>query len=279
MKVSVVVPSFNYAQYIDACLQSIQSQTHSDFEVLIADGGSTDGCLEIIEKYCQTDARFRLVSHEDLGQPDAVNKALKLAHGEIQCFLNADDVYLSKEVFANIVKAFMAYSNVSIISSSGYYIDADGKYIKPVRLRYHPFDSIGWMKYRVACLQPATFWKKHVFESISFKTDFHFSFDSVFFYEAYMRYSWLEIGDVTAGYRLHGSNKSMSVKSVRINELASFERIKFGGGTWRATYLLGIAGIVRMLESCGTVGKFFSKALYVLVNGLAYLTCYRLPSI
>ena len=279
MKVSVVVPSFNYAQYIDACLQSIQSQTYSNFEVLIADGGSTDGSLEIIEKFCQADARFRLVSREDKGQPDAVNKTLKLADGDIQCFLNADDVYLSQEVFAVIVKAFTAYRDVSIISSAGYYIDADGKYIKPVRLRYHPLDNIGWMKYRVACLQPATFWRKYVFENVSFKIDFHYSFDSVFFYEAYIGYSWLEIADVTAGYRLHGQNKSMWVKSARIRELADFEVVKFGKNSLRAFYLRGIAWMVSLFERLGKLGLYCSKGLYFLVNGLAYLTCYRLPSI
>jgi glycosyltransferase involved in cell wall biosynthesis len=279
MKVSVAVPSYNYAQYIRACLSSIQSQTHVDFEVLIADGGSTDGSLEIIEEFCRGDSRFRLISREDGGQPDAVNKAMDMACGDIMCFLNTDDVYLNDAVFSGVVEAFDTYKDISIISAGGYYIDDRGRYIKPVRLRYHPLDNIGWMKYRVACLQPATFWKKHVYMEIGFKKEFHFSFDSVFFYEAYTRYSWLKLDDELAGYRLHGENKSTSVKSVRIRELADFEEIKFGAGCWRAIYLRAISSLIKFFEKRGEVGRVASRMTYLLVNSLAFISCYRLPGI
>ena len=279
MKISVAVPSYNYAQYIRACLVSIQIQSHGDFEVLIADGGSTDGSLHIIDEFCKNDSRFRLVSREDQGQPDAINKALNLASGEILCFLNADDVYLSDSVFSRIMLAFNAYKDVSIISTGGYYIDDSSQYIKPVRLRYHPLDSIGWMKYRVACLQPATFWKKYVFEAIGFKKEFHFSFDSVFFYEAYIRYSWLELADATAGYRLHGENKSLMIKPERITELARFEQFKFGTCSLRAAYLFMLAGIVSVLSRLPLIGQRLCRGLYLVVNSIAFLSAYRLPGI
>ena len=51
-KISIAVPSYNYAQYLEACLHSIQKQNYKNFEVLIADGGSSDASLEIIEKFC-----------------------------------------------------------------------------------------------------------------------------------------------------------------------------------------------------------------------------------
>jgi glycosyltransferase involved in cell wall biosynthesis len=279
MKISLAVPSYNYAQYIRACLLSIQTQTHEDFEVLIADGGSKDCSIEIIEEFCNKDPRFKLISRKDDGQPDAVNIALDLAVGDVLCFLNADDVYLADTVFSEIVKAFEAYKDVSIISAGGYYIDDSGRYIKPVRLRYHPLDNISWMKYRVACLQPAIFWKRQVYEKIGFKKEFHFSFDSVFFYEAYNCYSWLELTNTMAGYRLHGENKSMSVKSVRIKELANFEKIKFGEHSWRALYLRGISCIVGFFERLGTFGKVASRVLYLMVNSIAFISCYRLPGI
>lgn len=279
MKISIIVPSYNYKQYIDACLQSIQMQTYRDFEVLIADGGSKDGSLQIIEMYCENDHRFKLVSQEDKGQPDAINKALAFADGEIIGFLNSDDIYLSNDVFSVIANTFSAYKDVSIVSSGGYYIQADGKYIKPIHLRYHPLDNISWMKYRVACIQPSTFWKRNVSDSISFRTDFHFSFDSVFFYEAYTRFSWLEIPNITAGYRLHGENKSMSVKSKRIIELAAFEKIKFGQKSVRGLYLTFIGKLIGLFEKLGLIGTILSKIVYFVVNSLSFLTCYRLPGI
>lgn len=279
MKISVAVPSFNYAQYLRACLESIRMQDHTDFEVLIADGGSTDGSLDIIGEFCRDDSRFRLVSRSDSGQPDAAAKALDMACGEIQCFLNADDLYLSDTVFTRVVRSFEAYRGVSIISAGGYYVNDSGQYIKPVRLRYHPLDNVGWMKYRVACLQPATFWKKEVYQEIGFQKEFHFSFDSVFFYDAYLKYSWLELGDAVAGYRLHGGNKSLMIRPGRVAELARFEQYKFGKYSLRAAYLFLLAGVVAVLCNLPLAGQRLCRLLYLAVNSLAFLSAYRLPGI
>jgi glycosyltransferase involved in cell wall biosynthesis len=90
MKISIAVPSYNYGQFLLACLDSIKMQQHADYEVLIADGGSDDGSVEIIERYCASDPRFRFVSREDQGQADAIRRAFSHASGDILCFLNAD---------------------------------------------------------------------------------------------------------------------------------------------------------------------------------------------
>ena len=101
----------------------------------------------------------------------------------------------------------------------------------------------------------------------------------MFFYSAYQGYRWLELPKPVAGYRLHGDNKSMSVKSKRIAELAAFEDIKFGAGSFRGAYLRFVARLVRHAETRGNAGAAVSKGLYYLVNSLAYISCYRLPSI
>ena len=97
MKLSIAVPSYNYVQFLEVCLSSIQQQDYRDFEVLIADGGSKDGSLDIIRRFCDTDTRFRLVSTSDQGQADAISKAFAYASGDILCFLNADDCYLDND--------------------------------------------------------------------------------------------------------------------------------------------------------------------------------------
>ena len=71
MKISIAVPSYNYGKYIGKCLQSIKDQVYTKYEVLLADGGSTDESLEIINKFCENDSRFTLVSTADNGQSDA----------------------------------------------------------------------------------------------------------------------------------------------------------------------------------------------------------------
>ena len=279
MKISIAVPSYNYARFITACLDSIRQQTHQDLEVLIADGGSNDGSLEIINQFCATDARFLLVSTSDEGQADAIYKAFAHATGDVLCFLNSDDCYLASDALSHVVEAFDNYQTVDVVSFGGYYLDADGRWLRPIQYRYHPLDGFHLMHYRTAVLQPATFWRARVYDPVNWPKHFNFVFDVVFFYSVYKKYSWLELHKPVAGYRLHGENKSMWVKSARIRELADFEVVKFGKNSLRAFYLRGIAWIVSLFERLGKLGLYCSKVVYLLVNGLAYLTCYRLPSI
>ena len=69
MKLSVVVPSYNQAQFIRATLDSILAQDHGDVEVLVYDGGSADATVSILESY---DGKIEFVSQKDDGQADAM---------------------------------------------------------------------------------------------------------------------------------------------------------------------------------------------------------------
>lgn len=279
MKISVAVPSYNYERYLSACLDSIQRQTYANFEVLIADGGSTDGSVKIIEEQCARDPRFRLISREDGGQVDAIIKAFAQASGDIFCFLNADDMYLCSDAFSAAVDAFIRYPEVDVVTCSGFYISESGRHLRPVRLRYHPLDHLGNMKYRSGALQPATFWSKRVAHRYPLRRDFPYSFDTVFFYESFQTFSWLELPKPVAGYRWHGGNKSAVISAGRTLELARFERMKFGAYSMRAMYLAVVAGWLFVAERIPVVGGAVKQAIRVTVNSLAYATAYRLPGI
>lgn len=279
MKISIAVPSYNYARYIEACLNSIRQQSYNNYEVLIADGGSNDGSLEIIRRYCDEDIRFKLVSREDKGQADSISKAFNHATGDVLCFLNADDCYLDGKVFSKVIEDFAKNPQFSVLTYGGFYLDADGEIIKKINYRYHPLDGFHWMRYRTAIIQPATFWLNHVYDPKKWPSNYHFVFDVVFFYEAYLNHQWQECSHPVAGYRLHGDNKSMSVKSKRILELADFERVKFGQKSIRGYYLILIGKLISVFEKLGSIGTVLSKITYLTVNTLSFLTCYRLPSI
>src|SRR5258708_7141350 len=215
MKISVVVPSYNYGRYLQVCLTSIRGQTHDNFEVLIADGGSTDDSVEVIEKFCARDSRFRFISRKDTGQVDAIIKAFALASGEIFCFINADDFYLCSDAFSAAVDAFRHYPGIDVVTFSGFFVSESGQHVGPVRLRYHPFDHLGNMKYRSGALQPATFWTKRVTDRYPLRRDFDYSFDTVFFYESFQEFSWIELPKPVAAYRWHGGNKSAVISAKR----------------------------------------------------------------
>jgi glycosyltransferase involved in cell wall biosynthesis len=85
---SVVMPSFNTAQYLRETLESIVSQDYPDLEIIITDGRSTDGTLDILREYGD---RIRWISEPDEGQCDAINKGFRMATGTLHDCCNADD--------------------------------------------------------------------------------------------------------------------------------------------------------------------------------------------
>ena len=93
--ISVIVPVYNVETYLEECLDSIQNQTYTDFEVLLVNDGSTDGSQAICEHYCQTDKRFRLMNQTNQGQSVARNNGVTASTGEFIAFVDSDDIILS----------------------------------------------------------------------------------------------------------------------------------------------------------------------------------------
>lgn len=102
--ISVVIPSYNKVKYIKKTLDSIFYQKNANFEVIIQDGGSTDGTLGIIKKYAKKYSLLvRYESKKDGGQLNAINLGLKKAKGDIVTYINADDEY-EKGAFQSVAE-------------------------------------------------------------------------------------------------------------------------------------------------------------------------------
>lgn len=106
MKFSVITVCYNSASTIEASLLSVLEQTHHDIEYIVVDGGSTDGTLDILNKYA--DKISRLISEADHGIYDALNKGLKMANGEVIGILHADDIYSDNSVIEKYNQVFSA---------------------------------------------------------------------------------------------------------------------------------------------------------------------------
>jgi glycosyltransferase involved in cell wall biosynthesis len=279
MRISIAVPSLNYGHYLRECLDSIRKQSHTDVEVLIADGGSADNSSQIIEEFTAQDERVRCISRTDHGQAAAVQKAFEVATGDVFGFLNADDCYLSAFALERVVAAFDEHPDAGVVTFGGWYIDHNGRRLKRVRLRYHPFDGLQLMRYRTAVLQPATFWRRGVQQRFPMRIDLHYLFDAWFFYEAFTGFKWAVYEDAIAGYRLHGGNKSVGVRPDRIRELALFEAHKFGTGNMRQRYLEFIGTLAAKAEQVPMINKALQRTLYTTVNSVSFASVYRLPGI
>ncbi|MCL1902567.1 MAG: glycosyltransferase family 2 protein [Alphaproteobacteria bacterium] len=94
-RVSIIVPNRNYARFLPDCLESVRTQTFRDWECIIIDDASTDDSVDIIQKYCKQDKRFRLIRHDKcLGISVTRNDGLDVATGEYIAFMDSDDCFV-----------------------------------------------------------------------------------------------------------------------------------------------------------------------------------------
>ncbi len=94
MKVSIVIPNYNYARFIPATIDSIMAQTYKDVEIIIVDDGSTDNSREVLTKLQQKFSKqIKTIFQSNQGQGSAMNSGFYAATGEIIAFLDADDIW------------------------------------------------------------------------------------------------------------------------------------------------------------------------------------------
>ena len=123
MRVSVVIPLYNKANYIARTLRSVASQTFEDFETIIVDDGSTDGSGEIAAEF--PDRRFRVLRQANAGPGAARNRGISEACGEVIAVLDADDVWMP-EYLASVLKLFDESGPEVAAVSSGYIVQPEG---------------------------------------------------------------------------------------------------------------------------------------------------------
>lgn len=118
VKISVVTASYNSEATIASTIESFLSQKHPDKEMLVIDGGSSDGTLRIIESFGSRD--IRVLSEMDRGVFDAMNKGLHLFQGDIVGFLNSDDTFHDSTVLGDIATAMadcdIVYGDINMVT-------------------------------------------------------------------------------------------------------------------------------------------------------------------
>ena len=161
MKVSIVIPCYNAAPYIETTISSIQQQTLSEWEIIIVDDGSTDNCVEIIQKLIAQDNRIRLIQKDNGGSASARNLGLSLAQGDYIQFLDADDTIAPDKLARQT--ALMDRDNLDISYTDFRIVDADGTTLPP--LKGYTFNLnklfVGWGP--LGTIPPHAFLYKHDF--------------------------------------------------------------------------------------------------------------------
>ncbi len=117
-KVSVVMPVFNAAAFVRTALDSILTQTFSDFELIVVDDGSTDDSLVVLDDYACRDSRLRVIQSDvNVGVATSLNVGLDAARGEYICRMDADDIS-RRERLARQVTFLDQHQNIGVLGTA-----------------------------------------------------------------------------------------------------------------------------------------------------------------
>lgn len=132
--ISVVTPVYNGERYIENAIKSVENQSYGHCEHLVADGNSTDGTVDILERHPSVE----YVSEKDDGLYDALNTTIEMANGDFICWVNADDL-LAKGALESLVKAYTCNPDTDFVAgNSELFREEDDK---QVRVRGYDFTS------------------------------------------------------------------------------------------------------------------------------------------
>lgn len=161
MKCSIVVPSFNQAEFLPSCLESLWRQEGVDLEIIVCDGGSTDGSREILEAVTSRLTYWR--SYPDEGQAAALREGFSIASGEILGWLNSDDLLLP-HALETVVEAFQTHSQASLFYGDAIWIDREGRFLFPRREIDFDWEIFAYGYCYLP--QPSTFFRKKAYEKV-----------------------------------------------------------------------------------------------------------------
>lgn len=203
--VSIITPSFNQAAFLEETIQSVLSQDYPRLEYLIVDGGSTDGSLEILQRYADRLAWW--VSEPDRGQTDAINKGFARARGEVLAWLNSDDTYLPHAV-SHAIAALERNPDAGLVYGDANLIDEESQIIGKFPARQTDYRRL--RQGYVHIPQQAAFFRGDLWRTVGpLDPSFFFAMD----YDLWVRLArlsrLLHIPETWANFRLHGSGKSV----------------------------------------------------------------------
>lgn len=194
MKISLLTVSYNSAATIQDTIQSVRSQDYKDIEYIVVDGNSKDATLDIIKSNQSFIAKW--ISEPDNGIYDAMNKALRMATGDVVGILNSDDFYSDKTILSQVADAFTD-PEVDVVYGDLVFVDPSNLN-KIVRT----YSSAHWNHKKFAWgfmpAHPTVFTRRKYYEQYGmFKTDYKIAADYEllirFLYVHKLRYKYLPL--------------------------------------------------------------------------------------
>lgn len=217
VKVSVVIPSLNQAEFLEQAILSVVEQKGVDVEVIVIDGGSTDGSVEVIRRRAPQLAHW--VSEPDSGQSEAINKGWARASGEVLCWLNADDYYLPGAL-ATAAGYLASAPDVGVVYGDCIVVDRHGTVTG--RQAPRPFDAV---TYATGCNNyipsGSTFLRAETVGLVgSLDEECHYLMDQDYWLRCSLVTTLRAIPDALSCFRVYPEAKTWSGEGKRAEEIS-----------------------------------------------------------
>lgn len=221
--VSIIMPSFNQRQFINQSIDSVLSQSYQHLELIIADGGSTDGTIALLANKADKDKRIKYVSEPDSGPAEALNKAIKHTTGTYIGWLNSDDLY-KPQAIDRALNGFKTHPNWIMVYGQAEHIDERGQPIDPYPTLKPSVDIHHFINGCFIC-QPTVFFKRTMPVMLG---EFDQSLQTAFDFEYWIRaFKGLQdrigfVDAIQAQSRLHkncitiSQRRTIAIESIRV---------------------------------------------------------------
>jgi glycosyltransferase involved in cell wall biosynthesis len=216
--VSIITPSYNQGQYLEATIQSVLGQAYKNIEYIVIDGGSTDNSIEVIKKYDKSISHW--ISEKDSGQADALNKGFAQAKGDFICWVNSDDLLYSHFI-SDRMKQFSDHPDISMIYGDVHQgWDLNSKTLrKGSQQNWKEMITTG----KVNIPQMSAIWKKDVLSSLGgLDVSFTVLLDWEYFVRIAKAFRILYIPGAVAFFRQHKDSKSVNLISSWAEEMIQY---------------------------------------------------------
>ena len=185
--ISIIMPSFNQATFIERAIDSIIKQKNCEFELIIYDGGSTDGTLDILQGLSEQSRVIQWFTEADSGPAEALNKCLLRSRGTIIGWLNSDDCYCPNS-FKEVLQYFSNNPSMIMVYGTGQFIDSHGS-----TLLEYPTQKpeVGIQGFKAGCFicQPTVFFKRSMYAILGpLNENYKASFDYEFWLRAFSNF-------------------------------------------------------------------------------------------
>lgn len=218
LKISIVTPTLNRAEYLEETILSVIGQMYDNIEYIVIDGGSYDNSVEIIKKHDQSLSFW--TSEPDEGMYHAIQKGFEHSTGDIMAWLNSDDKY-QPGALEIVNQIFSSLPNVDWIIGIPTTYNKDGLCVKIQHQRKWAITRF-WLGDFKWIQQESVFWRRSLWDKAGGYIDTKLKYAADFdLWCRFFKYAQLHsVGTVLGGFRLHGSQ--LSLKYAELYESEAF---------------------------------------------------------